>query len=313
MNLFFTCSLVLLFSLGSFAQQVPDTSFVFHIRQAAYQPGSGPIVLIDEAHNNMHTQHGGFYAFSRLLQQDGYRVLPLTMALDNPNRLDGCRILVIVNALDSSNRGNWVLPTPSAFSDEEIEIIRLWVKNGGNLLLIADHMPFAGAAFKLGKAFHYEFINGFAFLTDKTWPPIVFSSEDETLPRSPISQGLKDYEVVETVATFTGSAFFAPDLATPVLSFHDGVTFQPDTAWRFNASTPWEKLGRYHQGSIKKCGKGKVAVFGEAAMFTAQIVNDSIAVGFNSEYAPQNAQFLLNLIHWLDGVTEYQGEVGSKR
>jgi hypothetical protein len=48
-------------------------------------------------------------------------------------------------------------------------------------------------------------------------------------------------------------------------------------------------------------GKGKVAVFGEAAMFTAQIANGTLKAGFNSELAPKNAQFTLNLIHWLHG------------
>ncbi len=50
----------------------------------------------------------------------------------------------------------------------------------------------------------------------------------------------------------------------------------------------------FHHGAILKFGKGKVAVFGEAAMFTAQIVNSNVKVGFNSEYAPHNVQFTLN-------------------
>ena len=42
-------------------------------------------------------------------------------------------------------------------------------------------------------------------------------------------------------------------------------------------------------------------------MFTAQIANGNFKVGINSESAPKNAQFTLNLIHWLDGVKEYSG------
>jgi len=38
-------------------------------------------------------------------------------------------------------------------------------------------------------------------------------------------------------------------------------------------------------------------------MFTAQIANGTLKAGFNSELATQNAQFTLNLIHWLDGMT----------
>ena len=55
--------------------------------------------------------------------------------------------------------------------------------------------------------------------------------------------------------------------------------------------------------------KAKVAMFGEAAMFTAQIVNGNFPVGINSPAAPQNAQFVLNLVHWLDGVDNYSGEI----
>jgi len=301
----------LLLSCYSIAQQIPDTLYTFPLRQAAYQPGSGPEVFIDEAHHNMHTKSTGFIAYSRLLERDGYQVRSLTSRIDNSDKLKDCKILVIANALDSSNIGKWVLPNPSAFLKVEIDILKLCVKNGGSLLLIADHMPFAGAATKLVKAFGFEFINGFAFVNEKTWPPLVFSSEDQTLPGSPIAKGLKDYEIVDSVATFTGSAFYAPSMATPVLSFIDGITLNPDTAWTFNGKTPWEKLEGYHQGAIRKYGKGKIAVFGEAAMFTAQIVSGNMKVGFNSEYAPQNAQFTLNLIHWLDGVTEYQGPINT--
>lgn len=303
----------LLLVYGSPAQEITDTSFSFPIHQAAYQRGTGPLVLIDQAHNNFHTRNGRFSAFSKLLEQDGYVVQALLSLILDTGILKDCRILVIANALHPSNIGKWVLPTPSAFTKEEIDIIKGWVRSGGTLLLIADHMPFAGAAFKLGKAFGFEYINGFAFFNQQTWPPMVFIADSLTLPLSPIAKGNHDYERVDRVATFTGSAFYAPDVATPVLSFLDGVTYQPDTAWKFRSWTPWENLERYHQGAIRKYGHGRVAVFGEAAMFTAQIVFDTIAVGFNSEYAPRNAQFTLNLIHWLDGVTEYQGEVKGEK
>ncbi|MBN1199958.1 MAG: DUF4350 domain-containing protein [Bacteroidales bacterium] len=293
----------------SSAQQVPDTNFTLTIRQPAYQKDSGPLVLIDQAHHNMHTKNGGFLAFSRLLEQDGYRVRSLQAAVNDLEVLNGCKILVIANALDSSNLGNWVLPTPSAFSKEEISMIRSWVKNGGSLFLIADHMPFAGAASKLGKAFGFEFINGFAFTGERTWPPSEFSVEDETLPTSPVVTGIRDYEKTDKVVTFTGSAFYTPDMSTPVLSFlEEHRSLQPDTAWRFNAKTRWQDLKGFHQGAILKYGKGKIAVFGEAAMFTAQIVNGNVPVGFNSDVAPQNAQFTLNVIHWLDEVKEYHGK-----
>ena len=170
-------------------------------------------------------------------------------------------------------------------------------------------MPFAGAAYDLGTAYGFEFINGFAFTGEKTWPPSVFSRRDNTLGESTVVNGIRDYEKIDSVATFTGSAFRAPKGAILVFSFlEDDYALLPDTAWRFNTITPRQSLKGFQQGALLNFGKGKVAVFGEAAMFTAQIANGTFKVGINSESAPQNAQFTLNLIHWLDGVKEYRGD-----
>jgi len=52
-----------------------------------------------------------------------------------------------------------------------------------------------------------------------------------------------------------------------------------------------------------KPGKGPVVVFGEAAMFTAQLAGpQKNKTGMNSTIAPQNFQLLLNIIHWLDRI-----------
>lgn len=49
-------------------------------------------------------------------------------------------------------------------------------------------------------------------------------------------------------------------------------------------------------------GKGRVAVFGEAAMFSAQLAGpNKDPMGMNDPIASRNPQFLLNLMHWLSG------------
>ena len=114
-------TLFILISVHSInAQQTPDTSYTFPIQQPAYPNGKGPEILIDAAHYNFHTREGGFSGFSRLMEQDGYEVKGLTKMISGADILKGCKILVIANALDSTNARNWVLPTPSAFSKEEI-------------------------------------------------------------------------------------------------------------------------------------------------------------------------------------------------
>jgi hypothetical protein len=290
------------FTKGTLAQQAPDTAFRYNNPHPFYPAGSGPLVLIDQAHHNFHTKDGGFFAFARLLEQDGYRVQSLSTAVTGPDALENCRILVIANALDASNAQQWVLPTPSAFTAGEIKLIRQWVEAGGRLLLIADHMPFAGAATDLAKAFGFEYLNGFAFTGERSWPPSRFVRTDGTLAESPVTTGQNPSDRIDQVATFTGSAFKAPPGAIPVLKFlPEHWSLQPDTAWQFSDRTPKQPLGGYCQGALLEYGKGKVAVFGEAAMFTAQIVNGQMPVGFNSPDAPQNARFILNLIRWMDG------------
>src|SRR6185436_10088602 len=72
------------------------------------------------------------------------------------------KILVIANALNKRNDNYWVPPYPSAFTDEEITAVRDWVKEGGALLLIADHLPWAAAANKLASAFGVHYSGGHA-------------------------------------------------------------------------------------------------------------------------------------------------------
>ena len=76
----------------------------------------------------------------------------------------------------------------------------------------------------------------------------------------------------------------------------------PDTAWVFDDRTRIESVEGWSQGAFQPYGKGKVVMFGEAAMFTAQLAGpEQIKMGMNNEIAPENYQLLLNLIHWLDG------------
>jgi len=60
---------------------------------------------------------------------------------------------------------------------------------------------------------------------------------------------------------------------------------------------PFDDAG-YSQGMAFESGTGRVFVSGEAAMFSAQI-----AVGGMQVLPPDhNQQFLLNILHWFDGL-----------
>ncbi|MFC2090130.1 hypothetical protein ACFLT1_05075 [Bacteroidota bacterium] len=295
--------ILLLASLHSliFPQQISDRKYNPTIENPAYEKGAGPIVFIDEGHHNFHTKNGRYKAFSTVLERDGYKVLAYKGAF-NRNILDKGKILVISNALNEMNLTKWHLPTPSAFTPEEIAILRQWVNSGGSLFLIADHMPMGGAASDLAAVFGFEFTNGFAFDSLSNGNEI-FSLKEGTLVESIITEGRNASEQVKQIVTFTGQAFRIPDDATPVLVFPENhVNLMPDTAWVFNDNTRIEDIEGWKQGAYKKHGKGRVVVFGEAAMFTAQLAGpNQIKVGMNSTEAKENYQLLLNIIHWLDG------------
>ena len=301
MNRLLFPALILMIFQTTVAQQRPDTAFVFSPDRPAYVAGKGPLIMIDRAHYNFHTLEGGFAPFGKLLASDGYRVQSMYKPLTDLQTGAGPRILVIANALDASDTAEWTLPNPSAFNQDEILKLEQWVRDGGRLMLIADHMPFAGAAGELAAAFGFGFLNGFAFTGDRQWPPSRFTRNEGTLNASPVTDSSEMRFTIREVSTFTGSAFRIPSQAIPVLKFRPADwSLLPDTAWVFHPGTQKVQLENYFQGALLKYGKGKVAVFGEAAMFTAQIVNENWKVGINSAEAPENARFLLNVMHWLD-------------
>jgi len=91
--------------------------------------------------------------------------------------------------------------------------------------------------------------------------------------------------------------------AKPILIFPSGVvSLESSVAWEFTEGTPQVMVTGWLQGAILECGKGRVAIFGEAAMFTAQIQNSQRKLGLAHPVAKQNQTFLLNLMHWLTGL-----------
>ncbi|MBA4319261.1 MAG: hypothetical protein C0412_12745, partial [Flavobacterium sp.] len=216
------------------AQQIGDPDFNPEIKNPAYKPNSGPVILIDEAHNNFHTMTGRYKPFADLIAKDGYIVKPNTIEF-NLSALKDARILVISNPLNKWNIEDWSLPTPSAFIESEMRDVEEWVKNGGSLFLISDHMPFPGASGELAKLFGFEMSNGFARDTLSRGGPDLFTRNDKTLGDNFITNGNDNKQKVDSIYTFTGQAFKVPKDAQPVLILNKNfVSLVPDTAWVFN-------------------------------------------------------------------------------
>ena len=298
--------LMAMMSLPLGAQQVADSAFAPPIARPAFAQGAGPTVLVDAGHTNFHTMDGRYYAFARLLQRDGYVVRSHPGAF-TAQSLAGARVLVIANALNARNESDWMLPTPSAFTAEEIAAVEAWVRGGGSLLLIADHMPFPGAAEGMAAAFGVAFGNGFAYDSTEQESRFTFRRGDGSLAAHAVVEGRGGAERVDSVVSFTGQAFrLLGEDAEPLMTLGRGtVLLMPEVAWQFSPLTPRIRVEGFLHGAVLRHGQGRVAVFGEAAMFSAQRAGAQRSpMGMNDPAAPQNAQFLLNVVHWLTGVLD---------
>ncbi|HEU4630093.1 MAG TPA: hypothetical protein VFS08_10100 [Gemmatimonadaceae bacterium] len=281
------------------AQQVADSAFVPDVGGARWPAGTGPRLVLDEAHGNFHTLAGRYTAFGRLARAVGFRVAPHGAPFTDAS-LHDVDVLVIANALAPRNAGgNWRLPTPSAFTREEIAAVHRFVERGGGLLLIADHMPFAGAAEALGRVLGVQFANAFALDTAGGGGPLVFRR----------GQGLTDTALVsgvtpvDSVVTFTGSAFRLLGEGTPLLALPDTLRlWLPTQAWVFGDTVPSLAADGWLQGAARRIGRGRVVVLGEAAMLSAQLSGPQrTPMGMNAPVAAQNARWAARLLRWLAG------------
>jgi hypothetical protein len=307
-SLFAVISVVVAGALSVATQQVPDRAFRPSVENPAYPPGKGPVVCLDEAHANFHTLEDRFWAFGELVGRDGY-VVRANRAKFEAQSLAECSILVISNAQPSSAPWDtYPYPTPPAFEPGEVDAIHRWVQRGGNLLLVADHMPLAGAAANLAAVFGVTFLDGFAVEEvngqAEFAKPTLFRASDQTLRSHPIVRGRNAKESVTGVRTFTGQAFRAPQDAEPVLVLPPAfIALMPKTAWKFDPDTPRTPVGGWLQGAVMRVESGRAAFFGEAAMFSAQLTGpERRPMGMNAPGAEQNFQFVLNVMHWLSGI-----------
>ena len=297
-------------------QQIVDPDFKPVVERPAYKR-NGPTVAIDEAHSNFHTAGGQYRPFAELLRSDGYTVRASTRKFEK-GAFDGVDVLVIANA----RAGVPSVPGLQAFTDEECDVLRDWVRRGGSLLLIADHAPFGGAVENLGERFGVSMGKGWAF--DRApaggiTTQLVFSRENGLLGAHPILRGRNSSEEVKTVRTFTGQSLGVPAGAAVLLKLSDTAREAPNTndlnaegAAARDAGASSGAFGAHSspvagraQGIAMKFGKGRVVILGEAGMFSAQLIRfpegsqqRDMKFGLNVP-GHDDQQFALNVLHWL--------------
>ena len=290
--------------IESTSSQLADSEWSPTVSDPLFPQDSGPAILVDAAHGNFHTIEGRYAAFAELLALDGYRVRSAHEPASS-ELLRQANVFVIANALHGGQDADWILPTPPAFRPEEIEAIVDWVEQGGSLLLIADHMPFPGATADLAAAFGIVFLNGYAMRPQGGGGTMSFTRASGLLADHAIIRGRSGSEAVESVTSFTGQAFRSAGPVQPIMRMPDDwIVMLPIEAGVFDDRTPRVSARGLLQAGVLHFGSGRVAVFGEAAMFTAQTwVRDGTVgqMGMNHPSATENAQFVLNVMHWLTG------------
>jgi hypothetical protein len=298
-----TALLSVLIAPPALAQQVPDTTFSPPVPSPSFAPGTGPVVLIDEGHHNFHTLGGRFAPFARLVARDGFvprpHAGPFTRAA-----LDSARVLVVSNALAARNVDDWYLPVSPAFDTSEVRVVEDWVRDGGSLLLVADHLPFGGAAQELAAAFDVLLSNGFAQDASGQMN-FMLRRGNGLLHAHPVTDGRGPGERVDSVAVYTGEAFRTTVPVDTLLAMEPGsVLLLPEVAWQFSPLTPQLRADGMLVGAALTHGRGRVVVFGEAAMLTAQLAGPQrMPVGMNAPEAAHHPRLVLNTVRWLAGVT----------
>jgi hypothetical protein len=295
---------LLLLAAPAAAQQEADPDFHPSVAHPAFAAGRGPVVLIDEAHQNFHRAGGRYAPFAELLGLDGFVVRP-SAAPFTASALAGTRVLVIANALGPGSG------PAAAFSPDEVAAVRLWVERGGALLLIADHAPFGTSAEPLAEAFGVRMGQGYAFSWTPAGPATIFEYDaaSRTLGDHAIVRGRNPSETVRRLRAFTGQSLTVPAGATNLMILPPGVREAADVSALNAIAQAGGEGGRPvagpSQGLAMRVRRGRVVIVGEAAMFSAQVLRQqnparTIRAGMNVP-GIDNQQFALNIVRWLAG------------
>jgi hypothetical protein len=275
----------------------------------ADQEGS-PVILFDRGHNNYRYDESD-QVFDQFLLRHGF-IVRYHRARINEGILEGVDVFHTSNALAPENVDNWSLPTPSAFTPDEIKVLVDWVRNGGSLLLAIEHMPFGGSYDELAIALGIKVSNGFAVnrLLLHDYSPesvsaagyLLFVRDNESMAAHPVINGQVPYGQIKHLATDTGSAFLLPAKSTSFITLgSDVISLEPEKSWVFSDETPRLSVAGWSQAGIMEIGDGRVAVLGDNFLVTAPeyLEPPFIEDETEAESGAHNHQFTLNLYRWL--------------
>jgi hypothetical protein len=147
--------------------------------------------------------------------------------------------------------------------------------------------------------------------TNPSW--LVFSEGNGLLGEHPILRGRDSSERVKRVVTFTGQSLTVPKDGAAILKLGSGAI---ESASRQDLAAAVEETrnGATLRSGVKRdgraqavaltFGRGRVVVFGEAAIFSAQVqLADGRKAGMNIP-GTDDKQLALNVVRWLSRVGE---------
>ena len=287
-------------AIAGLAQQIADPDFDTKVTNPAYT-GKHPKVFLDEAHFNFHTASGRYKPFADLITSDGYQVIPSKEKFSK-SALKGCDVLVISNALGAMAMGSPEASNP-AFTEEECDAVRDWVRAGGNLLLIADHAPMGAANEKMGLRFGVEMSKGYTGDPEnrdeetKSDTFLKYNRDNKLLGDHPITRGRNESERISRIISFTGQSLKGPKDSVAFMKLAD--TAVDLTPARQGVEEKQTSAAGHAQGIAFKFGKGRVVVMAEAGMLSAQLAGpQKVKFGMNRP-GIDNRQLALNIMHWL--------------
>jgi hypothetical protein len=281
-------------ALGGGGGQTFDPDYDPEIAEPTYGGTEHPVVGVDSTHANYHTINPPvqrYRGFKLLAEADGYVVQDFNTAFTSAcTPSTTCAFKTALSQLDTLVIANAQAPV----TIQEALLIANWVAfEGGKLILIADHR-FNGTAPDFP-----VMTQPLAQLLGIDWKnsniqQITFTKANGEIAEHPTTQGFDTPEDIPEVTTFTGSVFdvFSVVPASPILYVPNGLTWTDDDQVAHSADG-------LLQGLTIEFGAGRVYASGEAAMFTAQQFGTT---KFGMQVTPYNEQFLLNVLHWLDGL-----------
>ncbi|MAU91871.1 MAG: hypothetical protein CMQ03_06050, partial [Gammaproteobacteria bacterium] len=178
-----------------------DPNFVTTIEKPSYEAERGPLIVVDNGHNNFFITTGLIKPLLELLGSDGYR-LDFSAGKVDLATLDRADIFLVITPM-SSAYNDFEDEFTEAYSTEEVVVLERWVRKGGSLIVFSEHFPFDiavsgllevfGISTSIGVTIDYDFSNESA-------GEIVF--EQERLEKShPIVAGKRS---VTKVASYGG-------------------------------------------------------------------------------------------------------------